>query len=291
MYAKFTEDCISTSPLFGATKKFRIVVEGEMLVIRTYGTASGMEPGEFKDRVAKDPMNQLHLQSATHDLFDACELALRPTSSTVAVLSELYMSNTRLPPSQRRRFDNVTELQSAPHTLEIRKTFNADLFLKHPITGEVTIHQRPYANLPLFYPRTAHPITTSHNAFNFLVNTFSGFWYNDSLCVALSECEDACNALEHSLAQVSTGGKKPPAPQVKATRSSKRKTPSDQGAPCAKRVKRNAGCLLDAARSDVSTRKTLAVPTVATFPSRKRKAPCEQDGPHSKRTRRTLANL
>ncbi|KIY64558.1 hypothetical protein CYLTODRAFT_493030 [Cylindrobasidium torrendii FP15055 ss-10] len=287
MHVRFTEDCISTSLHFGATDEYRIIQEDEFRAIRTYGTASGMGQGEFKDCVMKNPMNQLHLQPTTYDLFDAYDLAFRPTSSTFAILSELYMANARLPPSQRRRFDNVPGFQGAPHILEIRNNFQEDIFLKHPITGEVTIHQHPYSNLPLFYPRTAHPVATSHNAFNFLLHTFSAMRFKDNLCIAIRECEKACNAMERSLAQVSAGVEKP-LPQEAQPSSRKRTASCDQDAPCTKRAKRSVGCqeMLDTARADAIAKTPLVARTTAALPSRKRKAPCEQDGPCIKRTRR-----
>ncbi|KIY64249.1 hypothetical protein CYLTODRAFT_425381 [Cylindrobasidium torrendii FP15055 ss-10] len=286
MHVRYTEDCISTSLSFGATTAYKIIGTGENRAIRTHGRLSGIGTEEFRDRIDKDSMNQLHLQPTTHHLFRTYKLALRPTPSSLTALSDLYMSNARLPPLYRRRFDDVTELHGAPHTLEVRKGLEVDLFLKHPVTGEITVHQRPYANLPLFYPRTAHPVATNHNAFSFLVAAWSGMWILDSLCVAIRECEKVCNATERSFGKVGAGAEKS-AHQETKTLVRKRKASGDQDAPCTKHFKCQE--MLDAAQADAIARQTLAAPIVATLPSRQRKALC-QDGPHSKRTRCDLAN-
>ncbi|KIY60824.1 hypothetical protein CYLTODRAFT_482384, partial [Cylindrobasidium torrendii FP15055 ss-10] len=180
--------------------------------IRTYGTASGMESEEFQDRIAKDPTNQLHLQPTTYSLFNAYDLAFRPNPSTSALLSKLYTSNVRLPPSQRRRVDD------------------------------------------------------------FLGHSFSAMRYRDILCIAISECEKACKAMERSFAQTGASAEKPSPAEI-TTLSRKRKASCDQDVTCVKRSKCNVGCqeMLDAAWADVIARKPLvAARTTAALPSRKR---------------------
>lgn len=56
-----------------------------------------------------------------------------------------------------------------------------DIFLKHPITGEITVHQHPYGDMPRFRMKTAHPSLVAANTSYFLHN--SGGYYDDPIHV------------------------------------------------------------------------------------------------------------
>ncbi|KIY65550.1 hypothetical protein CYLTODRAFT_492248 [Cylindrobasidium torrendii FP15055 ss-10] len=84
--------------------------------------------------------------------------------------------------SERRRFDEVPELQQDyEYTLEIIPRFQKDIFLKHPLTGAVTIHQHPYNDMPRFRLLTAHPSLVSVAAERHLYHFTSGPRLRDPL--------------------------------------------------------------------------------------------------------------
>ncbi|KIY64246.1 hypothetical protein CYLTODRAFT_413464 [Cylindrobasidium torrendii FP15055 ss-10] len=244
-----------------------------------------MEREDLRHRIVlKDPVTLLH----------EFKLAFRPVPSTIAVLSELFLSNIRLPFAQRRRFDSMPELHDAPHTLEVRNRLAGSdlpsgLFLKHPITSEITVHPYPHANLPPFHLRTAHPITSSHNAFNFLLYS-GGSRFTEKLYQDICECERATDVLERELALTKALSKKRPPPEAKVVPRRKRNAPSEYwGTPAystrARRKEEAAGIYRFGPDDDANAKK----PSIAA-PSRKRKAePCNQDVPRSKRTKRNLA--
>lgn len=52
-------------------------------------------------------------------------------------------------------------MRMSRYTLEMSPNTQSPVFTKHPVTGEVTIHEYPYHRLPPFELRSAHPVLVS----------------------------------------------------------------------------------------------------------------------------------
>ncbi|KIY61050.1 hypothetical protein CYLTODRAFT_460179 [Cylindrobasidium torrendii FP15055 ss-10] len=160
MSAIYTENCISLSSFCPNTMSEQLVKSNDLLDFRTHEGAAGMDIGEMLEKMDQ-PINLPHLASErVARAFALAVLAfwrVRPTPSH-------FMISTSIMPivlylrSERRRFDEMAELQqTCEYAPPILPEFQRDVFLKHPVTGAVTIHQHPYGDMPRFRLLTAHP--------------------------------------------------------------------------------------------------------------------------------------
>ncbi|KIY64679.1 hypothetical protein CYLTODRAFT_425004 [Cylindrobasidium torrendii FP15055 ss-10] len=162
----YTEDCISFSPLFGTTLFSKLIDPVDLHDARTHEAVAGMDVGEMNEKMGH-PINFLHLASERiHQAFEYSEMAFLPPPHIIALLRELYLHNKNCSLSDRRRFDEIPELQQdCEYVLNILPAFRDDIFLKHPITGTVAIHKFPYGEMPRFRLRTAHSSLVSVAAY------------------------------------------------------------------------------------------------------------------------------
>ncbi|KIY61917.1 hypothetical protein CYLTODRAFT_494981 [Cylindrobasidium torrendii FP15055 ss-10] len=191
MPAIYTEDCISFSPFFPSASAEKIVHPGHILAFRSHEGAAGMKIGEMFEKMDQ-PINLLHLTSKpVAQAFALSALAFRPPPNTIALLQDLYRHNANCSMADRRRFDETPELrQDCEYALRILPRFQKDIFLKHPVTGKVTIHQHPYGDLPRFRLLTAHPSLVSVAAADQVTQLPSGLWGNDPVAILASLRED-----------------------------------------------------------------------------------------------------
>ncbi|KIY61692.1 hypothetical protein CYLTODRAFT_459655 [Cylindrobasidium torrendii FP15055 ss-10] len=181
MPAIYTEDCISFSPSFGTNFTHKLVESYEILAFRTHEAAAGMDIDEMCMWV-DHPKNILHVASEEIlRAFASSKMAFRPPPNIIALLHDLYEHNSKCPMSERRRFDEIPELEDCDYILQILPRFRDDIFLKHPVTGQVTMHQFPYGDMPRFRLLTANSSLVSVAAASFLCRLPSGLWINDPI--------------------------------------------------------------------------------------------------------------
>lgn len=160
----------------------------------------GMNVGEMRQRL-EHPTNIFHgayIQSRSRGsvadihlvlpakAFSRATLSFRPPLHILESLWQLYQHNDKCPLSERQRFDEARSLlvahrdtyialqlpglQNCTYTLEITPTFRDDIYLKHPVTGKIDLHQYPYGDLPRFRLRTAHvAMVAKHTARHVIV--------------------------------------------------------------------------------------------------------------------------
>ncbi|KIY64680.1 hypothetical protein CYLTODRAFT_492925 [Cylindrobasidium torrendii FP15055 ss-10] len=175
MPAIYTEDCISFSPVFEDISEQKLVEAEDTLAFRSHEGAAGMNIGEMFEKMDQ-PVNLLYLRSRrVHQAFEFSKMAFLPPPHTIATLQDLYHHNAKCSMSERKRFDEIPELhQDCEYVLDILR-FCDDIFLRHPVTGEVTMHQFPYGDMPRFRLRTAHPSLASVAADRHLAGWPSGY--------------------------------------------------------------------------------------------------------------------
>ncbi|KIY65541.1 hypothetical protein CYLTODRAFT_424259 [Cylindrobasidium torrendii FP15055 ss-10] len=180
----YTEACISFSLSFPNASAEHLVEPNDLLDFRSHEGAAGMNIGEMLETMDQ-PINLLHLTSElVIEAFAFSDLAFRPAPNAIALLQELYEHNVKRPISERRRFDEVPELQqNCEYTLQILPELQRDIFLKHPVTGAVTIHQHPYGDMPRFRLLTAHPSLVSVASARQITQLPSGIWRYDPLAI------------------------------------------------------------------------------------------------------------
>ncbi|KIY68679.1 hypothetical protein CYLTODRAFT_489592 [Cylindrobasidium torrendii FP15055 ss-10] len=157
----YFEDCISLTRRFDQPQRLRIIDLHAVLAVHKQEAAMGMNLGEMKQRL-DHPTNILHVLPAFEFLH--MQLSFRPPQHILERLWELYKYNDTCPLSERQRVEELPEFQDVTYTLEIAPRFREDIYLKHPVTGQIDVHQYPYGDFPRFRLRTAHPAMVAKHA-------------------------------------------------------------------------------------------------------------------------------
>ncbi|KIY64678.1 hypothetical protein CYLTODRAFT_457000 [Cylindrobasidium torrendii FP15055 ss-10] len=232
----YTEDCLSTLPHFGAGQPCSLILKTDVILYRGHESASGMAPGELPASL-KQPINTLHVQSGVAEHILSNTLSFRPSESALEILYQLFQDNLQKPLEMRQRYNEVLALNSVSHVVRPVRSFKGDLFLRHPVTGNVTMHQHPYTDLPHFRLRTAHPVMTSLHALGLLFFTRPAIRRNDILYQMNQHCSKAYT----KLCSQSSTSQTPNHIDVLPAVSCKRKRDGSDGDvhPCNKRSRRS----------------------------------------------------
>ncbi|KIY68693.1 hypothetical protein CYLTODRAFT_443212 [Cylindrobasidium torrendii FP15055 ss-10] len=156
MAGTYTEDCLSLSSSFNfGAKETYLVKPFDVYENPTHEAACGMDFGELEDSL-REPINALHQSCASFRI----KPVWKPYSNySVTMQTALTLCNDttlcgRLVPS----------LKNALCTLNPGRGCKKTLFLRHPASGVVTIHEHPYKTLPRFHLRNMHPILSMIHA-------------------------------------------------------------------------------------------------------------------------------
>ncbi|KIY62035.1 hypothetical protein CYLTODRAFT_427217 [Cylindrobasidium torrendii FP15055 ss-10] len=153
MGAVYTEDCVSLNGIFGEAIEHAIYSDSSCYYLRRHEPAVGMQPGELSTYM-DHPANRLKLQPDVAPHFSSLKICLVPEDAAIRQLCQVYSKNQGRFPANRVVL-KPTVSDGAKCVLKPNAEFTTSIYLRHPVTGLVTLHRHPYPAFPTINVRSA----------------------------------------------------------------------------------------------------------------------------------------
>ncbi|KIY66605.1 hypothetical protein CYLTODRAFT_444573 [Cylindrobasidium torrendii FP15055 ss-10] len=178
MNVAHTEDCISYDADFDDTTSYELFAKPRM--VADLESLCGFKKGEVEEMLSGED-NKLSMQMSAAQMYGRRAFLFRPPDDALGSLLKLYKRNSEAPrssghPQTLRLDEEELSRRISSFSLEMNPGVQSPLFTKHPVTGEVTIHEYPYPHLPTFEMRSAHPVLVSLKSYRQLL-----FWNIEDL--------------------------------------------------------------------------------------------------------------